>query len=257
VSRSRDDGDVTRPYDDRTADALLGGRAVEGEPELTAFVADLTALAEAVPTPSAALAELLEHGVVGVAPPVPAAPAVRRRWAPPVWARAVTAGALAFAAVLSAAAANALPGRAQDAVADVVGWVTPVQLPHADDDGVPAPVPSPSVTTSPASQQAPGTTSRTPEPGDDKGDAGGGSSDDGTTGGSDGVEGPDDSGSGSDDGTTGDSGDGSGGDSGDGTTGGSVPGGSDDHSSSPTPDPDDTPTPSPSPDGGGDGSDGH
>jgi hypothetical protein len=252
VSASRDDGDVTRSFDDRTADALLGGRAVEGEPELSAFVADLTALAEAAPTPSRALAELLEHGLVGVAAPVPAPPAVRRRWSPaPVWARLVTAGALAVAAVLSAAAANALPGSAQNAVADVVGWVTPVHLPHADDEGGPAPAPSPSATTTAEPQATPATARRTPGPGERTSGSG-----DSTTGGSGGSGTSDDSGSGPDSGTADGSDDGTTGGSSDGTTGGaSVPGGSDDSSPSPTPDPDDTPTPTPS-DGSG-GSDTH
>lgn len=254
MSPSRDDGDVTRPIDDRTADALLGGRAVEGEPELSAFVADLTALAEAAPTPSAALAELLEHGLVGVGAPATAAPAVRRRWsATPLWARAVTAGALALAGVLSAAAADALPRGAQNAVADVVGWVTPVDLPRADDNG-PVPAPSPSSTPSPELQDTPSTTSGTPEPGDVDG-SGGDTSGDSTTGGS---AGSDDGGSTSGDSTTGGSSDGTTGGSGDsttgGTTGGSVPGTSDESSPSPAPQSDETPTPTPSPsssDGGG------
>ena len=253
MSTSRDDRDVTRPFDDRTADALLGGRAVEGEPELSAFVADLTALAEAVPTPSSALAALLEGGLVGVAVPAGAAPAVRRRrWATPLWARVVTAGALALAGVLSAAAANALPGGAQNAVADVVGWVTPVHLPHADDESAPLPEPSPSATTAPAVKATP---AGTPEPGHHTGAVGGGSGDT-TTGGSGGSGSSDAGGSGpeaggSDDGTTRSSGDG--------TTGGaSVPVGSDERSPSPAPQSDETPTPDPSPtpsDGGSGGSD--
>jgi hypothetical protein len=245
VSPSRDDEGMTGPMDDRAADALLGGRTVEGEPELTGFVADLGALAEALPTPSPALAALLEDGIVHGPLPVAAPAAVRRSWfAAPLWARGALVGAMALAAVLSAAAGDLLPGRAQDAVADVVGWVTPVDLPRSDD---PLPVPSPSATRTPEPDASEDAGHGAVEPGDDKGSSG---SDDSTSGGS----GSDDStsgGSGSDDGTTGStsSGSGSGGsdDSTPGTSSGSGSGGSDDRSPSPSPTPRESESPKPSP----------
>ncbi|MCW2586594.1 MAG: hypothetical protein JWN55_2110, partial [Frankiales bacterium] len=61
-----DDRDVTssRDLDDRAADGLLRGRAVPGEPELSAFVDELLALADGpAPAPSAALAAMLEGGL--------------------------------------------------------------------------------------------------------------------------------------------------------------------------------------------------
>lgn len=261
MSASRDDRDVTREFDDRTADALLGGRAVDGEPELTAFVADLNALAQVAPTPSPALAAMLEDGFTPAAVPAPA-PAVRRRaLVSSSWARGALVGALALTGMVSAAAANLLPGPAQNAVSDVVGWVTPVDLPRADEH-VPAPAPSPTSTPTPEATRA--GTSGVPAAGEHK------SAPDGsTTGGSDGSHDGSTTGSGSGDSTTGGSADGTSsgsGGSGDSTTGGSVvSGGPDDGSPSPsasptprptqTSEPGATPTPTPT-DGGGGSSDG-
>jgi hypothetical protein len=209
-----------RPLEDRAEERLLSGRPVDDEPELSAFVGDLLATAQEAPAPSAALAALLEGRLDPVTVPldVPTAvlPVVRGRgWFVPMWSRAALAGAAALALVLSAAAIGALPGTAQNAVADVVGWVTPLDLPHEDERG-----PLPAV--SPTPSETPET-----EPGDDKGGAGavedsedGGSDSSGPgsgSGGSDDTSGgsSDDSsgsgsGSGSDDSTSGSSSSGSG-----------------------------------------------
>jgi hypothetical protein len=205
--------------DDRAEERLLSGRPVDDEPALSAFVGDLLASAQDVPTPSAALAELLDKGVDPATAPVPvpadvttaALPVVpgRRRFLP-LWSRAALAGAAAMVLLLSAAAIGALPGTAQNAVADVVGWVTPLDLPH-EDERTPLPAVSPTPSASPEV-----------EAGDDKGgagevesgdDSGGHGSDDSGSGpgsGSDDSSGADDSSGSSNSGSDDSSGSGSG-----------------------------------------------
>ena len=270
-ARSSDDSSVirnrhARRLDDRTVEGLLSGRAIEGEEALSAFVAEARALVpESAPAPNDALAAMLEGGVTPTAAPlaVPVRPSRRRL-------QAAVAVGTALGLVVTAGAANALPGPVQNGVSDVVGWVSPFDVPRADhaDDHGPAPLPSPSRTREPepgddrgSSTPEPGDDhgSAGPEPGDDKGSPGSGSSDDGTSSGSG------SSGSGSDDGTT-SSGSGSGSSSGsdDGSTssgsgsGGSGSSGSDDQSvASPTPSPTksdsgrSSPTPTPTSDHGG------
>jgi hypothetical protein len=151
--------------DDRSADALLSGRAVAEEPELSAFVAQVQSLAADAAAPSAELAAMLEHGVpaearVTVATPVVAAPARRAV----SWTRYALVGTAALAGLLGAGAANALPAPAQRAVADVVGWITPLHLPRpAGDEPAPTVVPSSTPTPSRAATPEPATT-RSPEP---------------------------------------------------------------------------------------------
>jgi hypothetical protein len=151
--------------DDRSADALLSGRAVADEPALTAFVAQVQSRAAEAPAPSAELAAMLEHGVpaearVTVATPVVAPPARRAV----SWTRYALVGTAALAGLLGAGAANALPAPAQRAVADVVEWVTPLHLPRpAADEPTPAVVPSSTPTPSQAATPAPAAT-RSPEP---------------------------------------------------------------------------------------------
>jgi len=161
-----------RKLDDRSADALLSGRAVAGEPELSAFVAQVQALQAATPTPSPELAAMLEHGIAPevldrtpVLLPAPARRAVS-------WRYALVSLAAVLTGVLGAGAANALPAPAQRAVADVVGWITPLHLPHpGPDKGTPAVVPTltpsaePTDRPSQTSRPAPDV-SRSPEQGD-------------------------------------------------------------------------------------------
>ena len=172
-----DDTDVTpRPrLDDRNAAALLAGYDVPTEPELTALMGQVRALADlSVPTPSTALAALLEHGFDPVAAPASLPTATFSRGQRAVtWTRnAVSwrsrslalplqlslAGAGCVALVLGVAATGALPAPAQTAVADVVEAVTPLHVPR--------PPVAPDVDPSPSSASDPAevTTSPSPEP---------------------------------------------------------------------------------------------
>lgn len=158
--------------DDRSIDALLSGRAVSGEPDLAAFVARVRALPPESPLPSGELAAMLEHGVPPevldrspVLLPAPAHRAVS-------WRYALVSLAAGVTAVVGAGAANALPAPAQRAVADVVNWVTPLELPKPDaDEDSPAvaptrtPSPEPSSSSHETSRPAPGVSS-TPDDGD-------------------------------------------------------------------------------------------
>lgn len=109
------------------ADALLSGRAVAGHDELREIVG-LMIMASAVPspTPNAALAAMLDTGLA----PLPVHSAQRgsrwHRWS----ARIAVATAVTMTATLGAATANALPAPIQTAVANIVGAVTPLQLPR-------------------------------------------------------------------------------------------------------------------------------
>ncbi|MCW2601518.1 MAG: hypothetical protein JWM02_3347, partial [Frankiales bacterium] len=132
-----DDSNVTRrrDLDDRTADALLAGRDVEDEPELGELIGQLRSLADLpVPTPSSALAAMLEDGLDATTLALPVAPhsfAVswrQRTWALPL--QLSLAGASCLALILGAAAANELPAPAQTAVANAVEAVTPLHVPR-------------------------------------------------------------------------------------------------------------------------------
>lgn len=170
MSSSGDDTSVTRrELDDRSADALLSGRAVEGEPDLAALLGTMGRLAAvAPPAPSDALAAVLDAGLtaeqLGAAPAATYRSAAVRgsavswravswRTARP-WRQVSVAGAACLGLVLSAAAANALPAPAQTAVADAVDAVTPLHLPRP---ARPAPVPAatPSSTPTPAPTDLP------------------------------------------------------------------------------------------------------
>jgi hypothetical protein len=190
---SGDDSHVNRRrrLDDRAAEALLSGRAVDDEAGLSAFVAGAQAMVAATaPAPSPELAHLLEHGVAAGAV-APAAVLPRRR----VSLSAVPHGrvglalgsalVVAIAGVLGAAAANTLPARAQTAVADVVGWVTPLHLPRP---GSPAVVPVGTPSPSPSDDGVHATSSPPVTEGTDdhgsvsgSGDSGSSSSDDGSS----------------------------------------------------------------------------
>ncbi len=164
MSPTNDDAGVTRrEFDDRTAEALLAGRPVADEPALSALVAQMRSLTPAeAPGPSAALAELLAHGLpaaqVGA---VAARTGPRRRAVSWVvarravsWSRPLQVGlgaAVVTVALAGGAAANSLPPVVQTAVADVVEAVTPLTVPRPQQaepvlptgDPVPAPSDSP------------------------------------------------------------------------------------------------------------------
>ena len=139
MTPSSDDPDVKRRLDDRTADAVLSGHAVDTEPELAEFVLALRAVASTAPAPSAALAALLDAGFVGAAAPVAARSTTWTRAV--TWARArrlalplqVGLSAAACAALLlGGAATDSLPDPVQTAVADVVEAVTPLRVPRPE-----------------------------------------------------------------------------------------------------------------------------
>lgn len=138
------------PLDDRTADRLLRGRAVDGQPELAAFVAGLSGLTTPLPEPRGDLVALLAHGADAAAAArseVPAWPPVRRRgWGRPaarvglsVGAKLLLGSGVAVAGVTSAAGAGMLPGPVQDGVAEVVRTMTPFELPTSQSTQPPTP----------------------------------------------------------------------------------------------------------------------
>lgn len=141
---------LRRDLDERAAEALLAGRPVDDEPELTEAIGLVRSLADApAPAPSATLAAMLAGGLTptetAAAPPVAAPRAVswrQRSWALPLQLSLAGAGCLAL--VLGAAAANELPAPAQTAVADVVEAVTPLHVPRP-----PARRPAPAVSPTP------------------------------------------------------------------------------------------------------------
>lgn len=131
--------------DERTIEALLSGRAVEGEPELSSFVQQFHALADApAPRPSTALAALLEDGLLPSPRRVPLVLDREPRSAlarPRFWVPQLAMGSVAcFSLVVAAAAGNQLPAPAQSAVASVVDAVTPLTLPRPAPRPVPAPL---------------------------------------------------------------------------------------------------------------------
>jgi hypothetical protein len=137
-------------------EAFLGGRSTTtGADGLTAFADGVRATAARPPRPSAALAALLETGLLTDQSSVPAAPAAtpsrRRRarmFATTAFAKFLSAGLLAKAAaatgvvavgVVTAGSVDGLPTPAQHAFATVVSHVTPFHAPddvqEADDGG--------------------------------------------------------------------------------------------------------------------------
>ena len=154
MSPRNDDRDVNRRrLDDRAAEALLSGRVVVGEPALAAFVQQLQSLADApAPTPSSALAAMLEQGLD--LPPVPAAQAAAVSWRTRSWAlplQVSLGGVAALSLVLVAAVGNDLPAPAQTAVANVVEAITPLHVPRpATHAPTPKPAVTPTETVSPA-----------------------------------------------------------------------------------------------------------
>jgi hypothetical protein len=148
LSPRSDDRGVThrRKLDDRTADALLSGRDVDGETELSSLIAEMRA-PTAAPVPNAALSALLASGFTPGVAPLPVK-RVRRTWALPLQVALGTSACLAL--VLGAAAAGDLPDSAQTAVADVVEAVTPLHVPRPDSHPVPAVVPSPTRSAKPS-----------------------------------------------------------------------------------------------------------
>lgn len=133
MSPSVDDGsemnspDSSVALSEADADALLSGRPVAEHGDLREIIGLMRA-ASAVPspTPTEALAAVLDNGFDPV--PVASAPSASRwgRWT----VRLAAATATAMAVTLGAATANALPGPVQTAVANIVGAVTPLQLPR-------------------------------------------------------------------------------------------------------------------------------
>jgi hypothetical protein len=118
-------GPAPAPLDDRVVEALLAGRPVPGHDDLHDVLALLRAtVVDAAPAPSPALAAALEHGIAAF-PARDVAPR-GRRWA----VRAAVAATVTAAMGLTAASASALPAPVQSAVADVVGALTPFELPR-------------------------------------------------------------------------------------------------------------------------------
>jgi hypothetical protein len=154
LSARSDDRGVTprRKLDNRTADALLSGRDVDGEPQLSALIAEMRAPSVA-PAPNAALSAMLERGFTPDVVPI-LQRRVRRTWALPLQVALGTSACLAL--VLGAAATGELPDPAQTAVADVVEAVTPLHVPRPDKPPVPSVVPSTTRSAEPS-----------PEPSDD------------------------------------------------------------------------------------------
>lgn len=117
-------------FDDGTVEALLAGNRAAGEPQLEAVLAELRRLgAGAAPRPSEALIAAFDHGLT-LAPALPARRSRRR-----VAAGVAAAVTLLFGSIVGAAAANALPGTAQRAVAAVVERLTPIKLPRPGGHG--------------------------------------------------------------------------------------------------------------------------
>lgn len=143
MSSFGDDGnEMPRPgsFDDDAIDALLSGSA-RGEDPMAAFVDDLRASAEVVPTPSPALAAAIAAGGISVHQPNDA------KWRKvQMKIKALLAGlgvagkvalgvGVAAAATTGAGVAGVLPGPVQHAVSQAVDAVTPFSLPdpgHTD-----------------------------------------------------------------------------------------------------------------------------
>ncbi len=133
---------ASRPFSDRTVEALLAGRPVPDELALSGAVARLRAAADQpVAAASPALAAMLEQGCT---PGPVRAPSPWRGWGP----RAAVVVAAGLGGLLTAASANALPPTVQGVVADVVGAVTTFELPRGDHPTAPS-VPTVSSTDTP------------------------------------------------------------------------------------------------------------
>jgi hypothetical protein len=124
-----------RELGDREVEALLAGREVPGEERLTAALGLLRAAGDLpAPPPSAALAVVLRDGL---ALPGPAALPGRARPGRRVVGVAATLVA-ALGITVGAAAADVLPAPVQARVADIVGRLTPLELPRPADRRAPA-----------------------------------------------------------------------------------------------------------------------
>lgn len=163
MRRHDDDSGVTsrQRLSHRTADRLASGRSVPEEPSLSAFVADLSGLVpETAPEPSYRLAVLLEQG-----PPVKAnalVPQMGVQRRTHRLRRLSLAGVASLGLLLGAASVDTLPDPAQQVVSDVVGWVSPLELPTPHED---QPVPDrPRPTPAPGASQPPTGPTPAPEP---------------------------------------------------------------------------------------------
>jgi hypothetical protein len=122
--RSHDQG-----LDDRTIEQLLTGRAGTFDPELQqALTVVSSAAAGPVPRPTAALADVLDHGF---APPSdlvrrPGRQRTTRSWR----SRTVAVLIAGLASVLVTATAQALPADVQNRLIDIAGSLMPVDLLH-------------------------------------------------------------------------------------------------------------------------------
>lgn len=121
--------------DDRKVEALLAGRDVPGEQGLAAALRLIrSTVALEAPAPSAALVAVLQDGL---ALPGPAGlPSRARRGAQAGGVAAAVMAALAL--TVGAAAADVLPAPLQTKVADIVGRLTPIDLPRRAGDAPPS-----------------------------------------------------------------------------------------------------------------------
>lgn len=120
---------TSRPpgLDDQTVERLLTGRPGPAEPDLQELVRVLRSTGSGpAPRPSAALADLLDTGFEPQVVPL-RRPAVRRTWA----LRATAGLTAAAASLLVAGTAQALPAPLQEGLGDLVGAITPFELPGA------------------------------------------------------------------------------------------------------------------------------
>src|SRR5690349_15473529 len=125
------------PFDDDAIDALLSGNPPSTDQEaLAAFLGDVRASAEAVPTPSQALAAAIAAGGISTAvqPPTTKWRKLRMKIQGLIAGLGV-AGKIALgvgvaaAATTGAGAAGVLPGPVQHAFASAVHSVTPFDVP--------------------------------------------------------------------------------------------------------------------------------
>lgn len=139
--------------DDRAVEQLLTGRAGAADADLGQALALVRSLGTApAPQPSAALAQLLDTGFEPEVVPL-RRPVSRRSWAARLGA-GLTATA---ASLLVAGTAQALPPALQDGLADLVGAVTPFELPRS-----PVPEPAPADVTHPVAPLTPSAPAATP-----------------------------------------------------------------------------------------------
>jgi hypothetical protein len=139
MNRRGDDGsEMPRqdPFDDAAIDRLLSGQAGEEMGDVASFVGDARTAAEAVPTPSHALASALATGILPV--PAEAPQSLWRKYKMKIKAFVASLGVagkialgigVAAAATTGAGAAGVLPGPVQHVVASAVDNVTPFEMP--------------------------------------------------------------------------------------------------------------------------------